>query len=334
VTGRAWLGLVAVALALATAGADERRPRLAFDAPVFDFGSVEQGATVEHVFVLANRGDGDLRLEHVKSSCGCTVAVVSARDVPPGGQGRVSVTLDTAGLHGRTAKVVTVYTNDAAAPAAALTLTGQVLADVVAEPSPLYLGRVRRGERVRREVTLVPGRPGEAHVVTAVEHGNPSLRATLEPLVPGPGQRLVVELDRDTPLGRFNEQLTLRTTSPRMPSLPLAVFGSVEGDVVVLPPQATFGVTRGGSAPERELVIRNRGARPLAVRAVKVPSDVCTYEIATVEPGVEYRVTLRLKDTLPPGKVERAVEILTDHPDEARVVVPLYAIVRAGRRRG
>jgi hypothetical protein len=192
---------------------------------------------------------------------------------------------------------------------------------------------VRRGEGARREVSIAPGTPASIYSVTAVEHAHPGLRARLEPRTDAPGQRLVVELDRDMPLGRFSEKLLLRTTSPRDPTITLPVFGSVEGDVVVLPPQVTFGTTRGESPPARDLYIRNRGDRPFAVTRVSVP-DVIAYTLSPVQEGVEYKLTLRLRDGLRPGKLEGTVEIFTDHPDEPHLVVPLYAIVRDTRRRG
>jgi hypothetical protein len=322
--------LLAALVAVAAARAEESSPRLGVEGAVFDFGTVERGMRVEHTFGLPNRGSGDLRIDHVKSSCGCTVAVVSEQIVPPGGEARVAVSLDTAGLAGRTTKTVTLYTNDPELPALGLSLVGMVAADLVIAPKPLYLGHLRRAAVVRREVLITPGREGAAYTVERVEHTNPAVRARLEPRGDGPGQRLVIELDRDMPLGRFNETLTLRTTSPREPVMTLPVFGSVEGDVVVLPPQVTFGVTRGGSAPERELYIRNRGVRPVVVTRIIVPENVATYSLAAVQEGVEYRLTVRLRDGLPPGKVEGAVEIFTDHPEEGRLVVPLYAIVRRG----
>ncbi len=326
--------IVACLVALAARVAADGGPRLAVDQAVFDFGTVERGARVDHTFRLLNRGEGELRIDHVKSSCGCTVAVLSERVVPQGGEGRVAVSLDTGRLAGRTTKTVTVYTNDPAAPVVGLSLAGQVSVDLVVTPTPLYLGRVRRGDAVRREVVITPGREGAAFTVERVERTNPAVSARLEPRPDGPGQRLVVELDHDVPLGRFNETLTLHTTSPREPIVTLPVFGSVEGDVVVLPPQVTFGVTRGGGSAERELWIRNRGARPVAVTRVVVPERVATYELTPVRDGEEYRLVVRLRDGLPPGKVEGSVEIFTDHPEEGHLVVPLYAIVRDGGRRG
>ena len=327
------VGLV-VLLVATGAGTADVQPRVAPDQGVFDFGTVERGVPVDHTFRLSNRGTAGLRVDHVKSSCGCTVAVLSEREIPPGGEGRVAVTLDTARLSGRTSKTVSVYTNDPDQPVVALTLTGQVATDLVVSPNPLYLGHVRRGGDTRHEIIIAPGRPDARYVVERLEDTNRAIRARLEPRADGPGQRVVVELDREMPLGRFNEKLTLHTTSPRDPVITVAVFGSIEGDLVVLPPQVTFGVTRAGATPERDLYIRNRGARPVAVTRVVVPDDVATYTLHVLEDGLEYRLTLRLRDRLPPGKVETEVEIFTDHPEEGHLVVPLYAIVRDGRRRG
>ena len=308
-------------------------PLVVVPQPVFDFGTLDQGTPVEHTFVVRNGGADTLRVDHVKSSCGCTVGVVAGRDVAPGEETFVAVRLDTTHLSGRTTKVVTVYTNDPAAPVFALTLTGQVQSDLVATPTPLYLGKVRHGEGARREITVVPGRPGGTYTVVDVQHSNPALRTTLVPL-DGGGQRIDVELDRDVPLGRFSDQLTLRTTSPTQPALTIPVFGSVEGDVLVVPPQVTFGVIHAGTPPERDVRIRNRGTRPVAITRVVVPAHVVTYDLSTVEDGFEYRLTLRLQPGVPHGKLEGTVEIFTDHPGESRLVVPLFAIVRDGHKRG
>jgi Protein of unknown function (DUF1573) len=324
-------GLLAVGALAAPA---EAGPRAVFDEHAWSFGTVERGAKVDHVFGVRNVGDALLRIEQVKSSCGCTVAVVSGNEVAPGAEGRIAVTLDTARMAGRVTKVVTAYTNDPETPAVGLAMNGDVLTDLVITPTPLYLGKVRHGEEVTRTVVVTPGRPDASYEVIAVEQAGPALRTKIEPRTDGPGQRLVVVLAGTVPIGRFNDQITLRTTSPREPLVTLPVFGSVEGDVVVLPPQVTFGVTRGGAVPERTLHIHNRGRRPLAVTRVKVPTEFVTYDLQPVVSGVEYLLSLRLRQGLKPGKVESAIEIFTDHPDEPRVVVPLYAVIRGRGPRG
>jgi len=304
-------------------------PRLGVEKPVADFGSVEQGTPVTNVFSLKNTGDAVLHISQVKSSCGCTAAVVSESSVPPGGEARVLATLDTGRVVGRTTKVLSVYSDDPELPVAALTLTGEVLADLALSPNPVYLGRLRRGETTSREVVIRPGRPGGTAAIRSVGGDLAGLQARLE-LGPDGTQRLRLALDGNVPLGRFSRELRLETTSARQPVIVLPVFGSIEGDVVVLPSQLSFGVARMGASPERRLLIRNRGLQPLSVRRVTVPESF-DYSLRVLQDGLEYQLSLRLRDDVAPGTISGDVEIYTDHPSEQRVVVPLHAVVR---RRG
>jgi len=161
--------LCSLALVAGAGPANAAAPRLALAERAFDFGTVERGSKVEHTFALPNRGDGVLLIDHVKSSCGCTVAVVSAHEIPSATDARVTVTVDTAHMAGRVTKIVTVYTNDPDNPVLPLTMTGQVAADLLITPTPLYLGHVRRGDRTRHEVVVVPGRAGTTFAVTGVD---------------------------------------------------------------------------------------------------------------------------------------------------------------------
>src|SRR5215468_4062852 len=114
----------------AVAAAADDAPRVVANEPVHDFGTVEQGTPVEHVFRLRNAGSAALQVDHVKSTCACTVGVATGEPVEPGGEAWVTVRVDTTRLAGRTTKTVTVYTNDPAASATALTVTGSVLTDL------------------------------------------------------------------------------------------------------------------------------------------------------------------------------------------------------------
>ncbi len=53
-----------------------------------DFGTIFQGENVRHAFVFTNSGDAPLTVEKVSSSCGCTVALASAKVLAAGNQRR------------------------------------------------------------------------------------------------------------------------------------------------------------------------------------------------------------------------------------------------------
>jgi hypothetical protein len=209
--------------------ADDGAPRVVVDSAVHDFGSVEQGVPVEHVFRLRNTGTEALRVDHVKGTCACTVGVATGEAIAPGEEAWVTVQLDTARLSGRTTKTATVYTNDPVTPTVPVTLTGEVLTDLVVRPTPLYVGHLRRGVVVRREVAVSPGRPGGTASVVSVEPSSPRVRAWVDRAADGNGQRIVVEVEA-TAAGRFSDDLVLRTTSERQPTLTVKVLGTVDGD--------------------------------------------------------------------------------------------------------
>jgi uncharacterized protein DUF1573 len=222
--------MTVVALGVLVASAPARGDVVAAKT-MHDFGTVEQGTPVDHQFALKNTGRQIVRIEGTQSSCGCTVAAVEGQLVNPGAITWVRVTLDTTPLAGRTTKTVTVYTSDARTPLVQLALAGVVLTDLTVTPTPVYLGRVYRGEAVRRELVVAPGRPGATtpYAVSAVESDSPAL-VTYVVAGDQPGQqKVIVELDVDAPPGRFTDHITIRTTSPRQPVITVPVFGHVLG---------------------------------------------------------------------------------------------------------
>jgi hypothetical protein len=109
-----------------------------------------------------------------------------------------------------------------------VTLTGEVLADVVLKPTPLYFGHVRHGVAVRREIAVAPGRPGGTASVVSVDTPSDRLKAWVEPAVDGSAQRVVVEVNAAAATGRFSDELVLHTTSASQPTLTARVLGTVD----------------------------------------------------------------------------------------------------------
>jgi len=207
--------------------ADASPPRLTVERPVFDFGEVEQGAKVEHVFKLRNAGDEPLRVANVKSTCACTVGAVIGRDVPSGGETWITVQLDTREIVGPTTKTVTVYSNDPAYPVIGLSVRGVVLADLVVDPPLVYLGTVPAGTDARRTVQIRPGRPNGTTRATAVRAPT-FLRARLRP-DPSDAATQVLELGLapDAPIGQISGDVVLETTDGHLREIVVPVFGTV-----------------------------------------------------------------------------------------------------------
>lgn len=85
--------------------------KLAFDETRHNFGTVKEGAIVNHEFVFSNDGSVPLIISDVRSTCGCTVADWPREPIPPGGTGTIPVRFDTKKKVGVQSKPVTITAN-------------------------------------------------------------------------------------------------------------------------------------------------------------------------------------------------------------------------------
>ena len=91
-----------------------------------DFGVVKEGKTVEYTFSFDNSGNNDLKIGDIKTSCGCTAALVSKKDLAPGESGTLKVELNTANRSGKMSRTITVSSNDPVDPQKVLTVFADI----------------------------------------------------------------------------------------------------------------------------------------------------------------------------------------------------------------
>lgn len=91
-----------------------------------DFGKVPEGKKVEYTFNFENKGTESLVIKDVKTSCGCTAAVVSNNSIKPGEVGSIKVDFDTKNRSGRNSKSITIVSNDTKQPNKVLTIYADV----------------------------------------------------------------------------------------------------------------------------------------------------------------------------------------------------------------
>ena len=87
------------------------RTTVKFLATEHDFGQVNEGEKVTHVYEVLNTGDADLLLQSVKPSCGCTTPKFDKKPIRPGKKGSIQVVFNTKGRPGKQRKTVSVVTN-------------------------------------------------------------------------------------------------------------------------------------------------------------------------------------------------------------------------------
>ena len=81
-----------------------------FEKETINYGKIKKGANGERTFVFTNVGDAPIIIEHIQSSCGCTVPEKPEQPIMPGGQGEIKVSYDTKRVGGFS-KQITILSN-------------------------------------------------------------------------------------------------------------------------------------------------------------------------------------------------------------------------------
>lgn len=77
----------------------------------YDFGTINEGKVVEHVFNFTNNGQSPLVISNITASCGCTSPEWTKNPVNPGEKGMVKVVFNSTAKSGAQAATVTIQAN-------------------------------------------------------------------------------------------------------------------------------------------------------------------------------------------------------------------------------
>jgi hypothetical protein len=119
-------------------------------------------------------------------------------------------------------------------------------------------------------------------------------------------------------------------TTNRQP-LEIALFGTVLGDIVLNPPQVSFGIVGHHATATQFVRLTNSGGRNVNVLRLSSTNQAVTAAVEPITPGKEYRITLQLRPNTPDGALRGSLAIKTDDPEQQTLQVPFYGIVGSFR---
>ncbi|QDU67002.1 DUF1573 domain-containing protein [Engelhardtia mirabilis] len=132
--------------------------------PAFNFGSIWEGQIVEHTFELVAAGDAPVKVEAVRTTCGCTIPRLSRSDgrtfvegqtLEPGEGLSLNVRFSSLQRTGTHDRPVTLYGNVSPEGRYQVKLTGVVQPRLQANQEVAEMGTLLRSETARAEVELV-----------------------------------------------------------------------------------------------------------------------------------------------------------------------------------
>ena len=203
-------------------------PSISVEKPTHDFGTINQGQKVDHLFAIKNRGDEPLTITQIRSSCGCTAATLSTKTIAPGKSGEVKVTFDSTNFADQVTKTVHLDSNDPRNPSTVLTMQGKIVEIIAATPRTLNLGSLKAGSR--KEIMLkLENRGTSTFTVTSVHSPMAAIVGTIREGKVAPGKSgditVTVAVPRE---GRFlSGYLTIQTDSPLKRELTVPIYATI-----------------------------------------------------------------------------------------------------------
>jgi hypothetical protein len=312
------LRTVAIAFAVLLAGAQatlaKEWAQKMFKVTSHDFGQVAHGAKAEIAFEIQNIYEEDVHIADVRTSCGCTTPTVTKPTLKTWEKGAIIASFNTRSYLGQRNSTLTVVIDKPFYAEVPLTIAGYVHSDVDIQPGAVALGDVSLGAPAEKQVTITY-RGKSAWQITDVRSANAHFEVELSDPMRQANQvsyLMTVRLKDDAPAGTIQDQLTVITSDPKVPTVAVPVEGRVVPPLSVSPSPLFFGRLKPGQTATKQLIIT--GKQPFKITSIR--SDEPTLEFRTSPEVVRkvHLVPVILTASEQPGDFDFAVQIETDLP--------------------
>ena len=200
-------------------------PKAQVPETTFNFGEIFEDVKLTHTFDIKNIGDALLEIKDIDSDCACTAAD-SDRRIPPGGVGRVTLTIAPYSVLRQFTKKTTIFFNDPDHPQVVLSMKGYGKPFIEIQPSHIIRFRGKPGEELRDQVRFISHLPGSFEIKEFKTNIPQFIDVTIK--AEEPGRTYVVEVrNKRQEAGNYAGLIELFTTSEKRPRMIMRVFGEI-----------------------------------------------------------------------------------------------------------
>lgn len=299
----------------------------------YDFGETFPLPNYAYSFTVRNRGNGDLLINEVKPSCGCTAAKYD-KVIAPGSEGKIELVVDGAKVSGTWSKMAEVKSNDPNNPQVTLSISAKITPFVNITPSGTVYLHGRPGENLEKDLTITSNEKDLDFKVTKVTSNMDDKITYAVNKGAKKGEYLVkVTKKPDLPVMSNYGSLTIHTNSTRVPETTLQVHVMTKSSIMLSPTVLNYGEVKftdetGAGQPSTKVLTVTKSTGKFKIVNVKTSNPNFTALVEPVTPDQQYKVKVTF--TPPTRKHSKQTEsgemiIRTDDPQEPSLRVQLVA---------
>jgi Protein of unknown function (DUF1573) len=293
-----------------------------------DFGTVERGTPLVHVFNISNDGTAPLTISRIEmSQPGMKSRFAGV--IAPGATGRITIEWDASRFTGDIQADATVFTNDPMRPRLGLTLLAAVRRAIAIEPAPDVFFSVFRDETLERRLAIVNNEPQPLEIKGLRPDGT-HFTATIAPIKPGFAYEVTVKVPAGLPAGRYMEAVFVETNRPGIePRIGVNVF--VKENLYASPEVIDLGevnikqISATPTAPyfRHRTTLRKREGT-FAITSITSDLPALRLEASPAGPSEAFEVDVRFDPSqLRAGRLDGVIRVATDDKAFPLITIPV-----------
>jgi len=263
--------------------------------------------------------------------------LVSAKEIPPGGEGKIDVTFKTERRKGVNKKKITVTSNDPENPRLLLEISADLEQLLDASPRRQWFGRIKQDEVITKTFTFEGKEVDNIKIekLALKDEANQDAYTwkILDEKTPE-GRSLKVDVTVDAskiPPGRFNDVLIARTSLDEAGEVELYLSGEVLGPITINPRRLYFGQYELNQEMVKTVTLTSSNDIPFKILETSIPEQEFAVDPWNREAALEHTLTIRLSPKMDRDRIRSAMTIKTDMKDQDNVEVDIHAYKRRSR---
>ena len=267
--------------------------------------------------------------------------------IPPGGQGKVTASIDSTRFKNKISKSVTLFSNDPDNERIILRLSAEILVPVDVRPSDRIVVRGKAAELKPQEVWLVSS-TGQVFDITGLQKRRDDLTVSFEPapelqatpteaaskkatldkvaLASGfSAYKMTVKLPADARPGTVADRIRLTTTHEKMTNIDINVSGKLQGNITVRPERLFFLSSNSATKGRQELRLSRRPEGGLEIKKITSTDSTFETKLTPVAEGKEYLIEVTRTPEAMGTPASARLMIETNDPVQTVVEIPITA---------
>ncbi|MFC1677361.1 DUF1573 domain-containing protein [Planctomycetota bacterium] len=287
------------------------------------FGRIRQNIKIKHSLIIENRTSEFVNIKGVTTPCECTASIVEKKEIAPGENTKIELTIDTADMLGDFHKPCLITLEKSEFGPIKVKLKGFVFLPKVAfEPNGINFGNILSGVEVIRLVNIVNkyGKLAEWKI-TDVQTSNPHIDVEYNKN----RNVLICKLNTKTPIGVLDEKIIVEIVDPNGTyAIDIPVKGNIIGPLKVEPKGINLGEVHKNELIKSQFRISSiRGKTSLNI----FPTDKSVgLELLRQKKGIyEYSVQIQAPNKL--GIFKEKITFETNLKEQPFLYIPYIGFV-------